>query len=43
MKLINFDYYIKKMIVNIFMKTALYLSIHQILLFWALRGHQKPT
>ena len=43
MKFINFDNYIKKMIMNILIKTVLYLNILAILLLLALLEHQKPT
>ena len=43
MKSINFDNYIKKMIMNILIKTVLHLKILVILLLLALREHQKPT
>ena len=43
MKFINFDNYIKKKIMNILIKTFLYPNILVIMLFWVVRGHQKPT
>ena len=42
MKFINFDNYIKKMIMNILIKTALYLNIHQIQLLLGQQELQKP-
>ena len=42
MKFINFDYYIKKMIMNILIKTVLYLNIHIILLLLELPDVVKP-
>ena len=42
MKFINFDNYIKKMIMNILIKTVLYLNIHLILLLLELQDVQKP-
>ena len=43
MRFINFDNYIKKMIMNILIKTVLHLNILVILLFWAVQEHLKPT
>ena len=43
MKFINFDKYIKKMIMNILIKTVLYLSILVILLLLELQDVRKPT
>ena len=43
MRFINFDNYIKKMIMNILIKTVLYPNILVILLFWAVQEHLKPT
>ena len=42
MKLINFDNYIKKMIMNILIKTVLYPNILVILLFLELQDVVKP-
>ena len=42
MKFINFDNYIKKMIMNILIKTVLYLNIHLILLLLELQDVAKP-
>ena len=42
MKFINFDKYIKKMIMNILIKTVLHLNIHLILLLLELQDIQKP-
>ena len=43
MKFINFDNYIKKMIMNILIKTVLYPNILVILLFWDGQGVVKQT
>ena len=43
MKFINFDNYIKKMIMNILIKTVLYPNILVILLFWDRQGVVKQT
>ena len=43
MKFINFDNYIKKMIMNILIKTVFYLNIHLILLLLDQVEPQKPT
>ena len=43
MKFINFDNYIKKMIMNILIKTVLYLNILVILLLLDQVELQKPT
>ena len=42
MKFINFDNYIKKMIMNILIKTVLRLCILRILSSWVLQDVQKP-
>ena len=41
MKFINFDNYIKKMIMNILIKTVLYLNIIQMLLLWVVQDVVK--
>ena len=41
MKFINFDNYIKKMIMNILIKTVLYNNIHRIQLLLELQDVQK--
>ena len=43
MKFINFANYIKKMIMNISIKTVLHLCKQAILLLLVLQEHQKPT
>ena len=43
MTFINFDNYIKKMIMNILIKTVLYLNILVILLFWDQPDAVKQT
>ena len=42
MKFINFDNYVKKIMMNILIKTILNLNIHQILLLLELQDVVKP-
>ena len=43
MKFISFDNYIKKIIMNVLIKTVLYLNIHQMLLLLDIQGYSKTN